>query len=337
MSVTIKQVAREAGVSISTVSRVLNGSGPAAPATRDAVQGVVDRLGYVPNATAQGLVRSRTDAVGVVLPFLTGEFYPELVRGLDLAAQATDRHLVLLTSHNRPADTDRALRALYGRVDGLVVMAPAVPLASVAAALPPELPVVFLNAPDEEHGFDMLSTDAYGGTQLAVQHLVDLGHRRIACLAGEAGNHDAELRLAAWRNVLTEHGLASPDAFVLRGDFSRESGVAAGQRLADLALAPDGPTAAFASSDYMAMGAILALAEAGLVVPQDLALTSFDDIPSAAYFNPPLTTVHPHTHDLGSLAAEWLFDRLAADTPPPPRQYVLPVRLEVRASSGPPR
>lgn len=337
MSVTIKQVALEAGVSISTVSRVLNSSGPAAEATRDAVRGVVERLGYVPNATAQGLVRSRTDAIGVVLPFLTGEFYPELVRGLDHAAQVSNRYLVLLSSHNSPADTERALRAMYGRVDGLVLMAPAVPLASVAAAMASDLPVVLLNAPAEGHAFDMLSTDAYGGTRLAVEHLIDLGHRRIACLAGEAGNHDAELRLAAWRNVLTEFGLPSPDAFVLRGDFSRESGVAVGTRLADLVLGPDGPTAAFASNDYMAMGAILALAKAGLTVPGNVALASFDDIPSAAYFNPPLTTVHPHTHELGSLAAEWLFDRLVADAPPPPRQQVLPVRLEVRASSAPPR
>ncbi len=334
MSVTIKQVALEAGVSISTVSRVLNSSGPAAKATCDTVRGVAERLGYVPNATAQGLVRSRTDAIGVVLPFLTGEFYPELVRGLDLAAQASDRHLVLLSSHNTPADTEHALRAMYGRVDGLVVMAPAVPLDSVAAALTPDLPVVLLNAPAEGHAFDVLSTDAYGGTRLAVKHLIDLGHRRIACLAGEESNHDAELRLTAWRNVLTEHGLPSPEDFVLRGDFSRESGVEVGSRLAELVFTPDGPTAAFASSDYMAMGAILALAKAGLTVPEDIALASFDDIPSAAYFNPPLTTVHPYTQDLGSLAAEWLFDRLAAEVPAPPRQQVLPVRLEVRVSSG---
>ena len=332
--VTIKQVAREAGVSIATVSRVLNGSGPAALETREAVWQTVERLGYVPNAAAQNLVRSRTDTIGVVLPFLAGEFYPAVVRGLDFAAQEAGRSLLLSSSHNAPADTERALRAMQGRVDGLVVMTPAVPPARIAASLTSDLPVVLLNAPFAGHPYDVFSTDGYGGARLAVSHLLDLGHERLAILAGEVGNHDAEMRLEGWRDALRARGLPAPEAFVLRGDFSQESGVAAGRRLAELASHSDGPTAAFASNDHMAMGAIRALVEAGLSVPRDVALASFDDVPSAAYFNPPLTTVHAYTPELSSRAAALLLTRISSETMDEPWRETMPVRLEVRASSG---
>lgn len=336
-SVTIRHVAREAGVAVSTVSRTLNASGPVREATRERVLAAAKRLGYVPNATARGLVRSRTGTIGLVLPFLTGEFYPEVVRGLDLAARRADRHLLLSVSHNTPDDTERALRAMHGHVDGLIVMTPAVPPGHVAGALAPGLPVVLLNAAREGHAFDVVSTDNYGGARLAVEHLAELGHERIAVIAGEPGNHDADLRLTAWRDVLAERGLGAPEAFVLRGDFSREAGAEAGRRLVALARRPDGPTAVFASSDYAAMGAITAATAAGLSVPGDLAFASFDDVPSASYFNPPLTAVHADTMAMGVQAGEWLLERIGADEPAPPRYGVLPARLEVRASSGPPR
>ena len=336
MPVTIRHVAREVGVSVSTVSRALNG-GAAGDETAARVRRAAERLGYVPNATARKLVRSRTDAVGVVLPFLTGEFYPEVVRGLDRAVQENGRHLVLSTSHNTAADTVKVLRTMHGLVDGLVVMTPAVSPAEVSEALVPGLPTVLLNAPPGGHAFDVLSTDGAGGARLAVEHLADRGHRRIAVLAGEVGNHDAEVRLGAWRRVLAERGLAAPEAWVLRGDFSQESGVAAGRRLAALVRETGGPTAAFASSDYMAVGAIHALAEAGLAVPGDVSVVGFDDVPSAAYLNPPLTTVRAHAVDLGVRAARWLADRVDGDGTGGPRRETLPAELVVRATTAPPR
>lgn len=334
MSITIKQVAREAGVSAATVSRVINGSGPVALETREVVERTVERLRYVPNVAAQNLVRSRTGTIGAVLPFFAGEFYPEVVPGLDLAVQESGKSLLLSSSHNAPADTERALRAMHGRVDGLVVMTPAVPPARIDAALNRDLPVVLLNAPFEGHSFDVLSTDGYGGARVAVSHLISLGHERIAILAGESGNHDAEVRLEGWRDELRARSYLAPEAFVLRGDFSRESGVVAGRRLAELASHPDGPTAVFASSDYMAMGAIWALGESGFAVPGDIAVASFDDIPSAAYFTPPLTTVHTHAAELGTRAAALLLSRISTQAAGAPRRDLLPVRLEVRASCG---
>ena len=336
MAVTIRHVAQEAGVSVSTVSRALNG-GVVGTATADRVRAAADRMGYVPNATARQLVRSRTDAVGVVLPFLTGEFYPEVVRGLDRAIQATGRHLVLSTSHNAVEDTATILRTMHGLVDGLVVMTPAVPPADVARALVPGLPVVLLNAPPEGHALDVLSTDGAGGARRAVEHLADLGHTRIATIAGEAGNHDAERRLGAWRDVLAERGLDAPEAWVLRGDFSQEAGVAAGRALLDLVGRPDGPTAVFAASDYMAMGAMQVLAGAGLQIPGDVSVVGFDDVPSASYIYPPLTTVRAGSVDLGARAAAWLVDRLDGGAEAPPRREVLPASLVVRATTAPPR
>lgn len=336
-AVTIRHVAHEAGVSVATVSRAMNASGPVGSATRERVLRAAERLGYIPNATAQGLVRSRTGTIGMLLPFLTGGFYPEVVRGLDLATRQAGSHLLLSVSHNTPEDTERALRAMHGRVDGVVVMTPAVPPKDVMRTLAVGLPVVLLNAKDEGYAFDVLSVDNYGGARLAVEHLVERGHERIAVLAGEDGNYDADLRLAAWRDVLAEHGLDAPERFVLRGDFSQEAGIEAGHRLAELARGSDGPTAVFASSDYTAMGAIAVVSAVGFSVPGDIAFASFDDIPIAPYFDPPLTTVHVDTHALGTRAAAWLLERIAAERPAPPRHEVLPVRLEVRASSGPKR
>jgi len=228
-------------------------------------------------------------------------------------------------------------RATRERVDGLVLMMPGVQPRDVVGSLAVGLPVVILNANAEDLAFDVLSVDNYGGARLAVEHLVKLGHERIAVLAGEESNYDASLRLDAWRDVLAEHGLSAPGEWLLRGDFSQRAGAAAGHRLVDLVHRPGGPTAAFASSDYVAMGAIAVVIAAGLGVPDDLAFASFDDIPISSCFNPPLTTVNVDTHALGTRAAAWLFERMATSEPVVPRHEVLPVRLEVRASSGPPR
>lgn len=332
-AVTIRHVADAAGVAVSTVSRALNG-GVVGEDTAERVQQVADRLGYVPNATARGLVRSRTDAVGVLLPFLTGEFYPEVVRGLDQTVQQQGRHLVLSTSHNSPADTVQVLRTMHGLVDGLVVMTPAVPPAEIARVVPDGLPTVLLNAPWEGHDFDVLSTDGRGGARAAVEHLADLGHERIAILAGEPGNQDAQDRLDGWRDGLAARGLTAPDDWILWGDFSHEAGVASGRVLADLVRQPGGPTAAFVSSDYMAIGAIRTLLDQGLSVPGAVSIASFDDVPSASFVNPPLTTVHASTVELGERAATWLGQTHAG---PLPRRERLPARLMVRATTAPHR
>lgn len=333
MAITIRDVARAAGVSVATVSRVLNGSARVEEATRRRVEQAAADLGYTPNASARSLIRRKTDALGVVMPYLTGEFFPEVIRGLDQAAQERAYCLLFSSSHNTPGDTEKALRAMHGRVDGLILMSPQVSLNALRPHLPPDVPVVLLNCEPRNDAFSVLSMDNYDGAYQAVAHLAALGHVHIAHLAGETGNYDAGERRRGYRDALADAGLRAPDAYVLAGDFSKASGLRAGRRLA--ALDPR-PTAVFAANDYMALGALRAFADAGLAVPDDVALVGFDDIPSARYMAPPLTTVHAPTTQMGRLAAEWLMAEVEAEGDRPPRRRLLDTHLVVRASCAAP-
>ncbi|QXD15144.1 LacI family transcriptional regulator [Rhodocaloribacter litoris] len=333
MSVTIKDVAREAGVAVSTVSRMLNNSGPVSPEARQRIEAAARRLGYVPNATARSLITSKTHTLGILLPDLFGEFYSEVLRGLDQTARQHAYHILVSSSHNERRDIEAALLAMNGRVDGLVVMAPAVDRRALRDNLPARLPVVLLNCHVDASGFDTIRLDNEGGARALVEHLIAHGHRHIAMITGGAGNIDAEERLGGYRAALEAAGLPVDPGLIVEGDFTQAAGYRAMQAL--LARTPR-PTALFAANDAMAIGAMGALREAGLRVPEDVAVGGFDDIPMAPYLNPPLTSVHVPISELGALAMQRLIDRIENEHPPEPREEVIPTRLVVRASSGGP-
>ena len=210
MRVTIREVARAAGVSVATVSRVLNESGPVAGETRDRIRRVAGEMRYIPNGAARSLSMRRTGTLGVLLPDLYGEFFSEVIRGLDQAAQRARFHLLLSSSHNNRHDIEAALQAMRGRVDGLVVMSPHIDVAVLAANLPESLPAVMLNTPQSTSEFDTLSVDNFGGARAMVAHLVGHGHKRIAMVRGPEPNHDAEERVRGYRAALADARIA-PD------------------------------------------------------------------------------------------------------------------------------
>src|SRR3954447_23157231 len=187
MRVTIREVARAAGVSVATVSRVLNESGPVAGETRDRIRRVAGEMRYIPNGAARSLSMRRTGTLGVLLPDLYGEFFSEVIRGLDQAAQRARFHLLLSSSHNNRHDIEAALQAMRGRVDGLVVMSPHIDVDVLADNLPESLPAVMLNTPQSTSEFDTLSVDNFGGARAMVAHLAEHGHRRIAMVRGRGG------------------------------------------------------------------------------------------------------------------------------------------------------
>ena len=305
MTVTIKEVARAAGVSVATVSRVLNASGPVHADTARRVHEVVHRLRYVPHGGARSLITSRTHTVGVVLPDLYGEFFSEVIRGLDAAARRHRYHLLVSSTHADADELAALLRAMRGRVDGLVLMSPDVDAEALAAHLPDGLPVVLLNCAAADGAAAAIAVDNLGGASAIVRHLVALGHRRIALLAGAERNLDAQERRRGYRAALAEAGIVPPPGYEVVGDFSEAGGHAAAERL--LALDPR-PTAVFAANDAMAIGALSALRAAGVRVPDDIAVAGFDDIPLARYMDPPLSSVHV---DIGALG-ERAFERLEA-------------------------
>jgi len=323
--VTIKDVAREAGVSVATVSRALNGSASVTAQTRRRIAGVAARLRYVPHGAARSLVTRRTQTVGALLPDLFGEFFSELIRGVDVAARARGLQLLVSSSHGDAFEAATALRAMQGRVDGLLIMSPHVDAGFLREHLAPSVPAVLMNTSVSGKHYATLNIDNYGGAHAMTRHLLDRGYRDIAFITGPADNFDAAERLRGFRAAAK-----SARTQLLRGDFSEESGYRVGKQLV---AAKQRPQAVFAANDMMAIGCLFALIEAGLRVPQDIALAGFDDIPIARYVNPPLTTVRVSIAALGQGALEQLVARIDAPDAPP-RARTLDCEIVSRASSG---
>lgn len=331
MRVTIRDVAARAGVSVATVSRVFNDSGPVNAATRVRIREAARDLRYAPNSAARSLSMRRTQTLGVLLPDLHGEFFSEVIRGLDQAVQRHHRHLLVSSSHNDREEVAAALRVMHGRVDGLILMTPDVDAETIVAELPASLPVVLLNCAVRDDRFDTIAIDNHGGAYAMTRHLLGGGHRRIATIRGAERNHDAEERLRGWAEALAAAGVEPRDGWVQPGDFSDRAGHAAARAI--LALHPR-PSAILAANDAMAIGALSAVREAGLRVPDDMAVVGFDDVPIARYVHPPLTTVHVGIADLGARAADTLLAALAAGPAHRPGHVVLPTSLVVRGSCG---
>lgn len=331
MKATITDVAREAGVSVATVSRVVNDSGSVRPETRRRIQEIAARLRYSPNGAARSLSLRRTHALGVLLPDLYGEFFSEVIRGLDQTAQERGYHLLVSSAHDGRASIEAALRAMRGRVDGLILMSPDLDARSLEANLPESLPVVLLCCSGTSTAYDAINIDNTGGASAMVRHLVASGHRRIAIIKGKDGNHDAAERLAAYRATLRAAGIEADSRWEADGDFTEQSGFLAARRL--LVLSPR-PTAIFAANDSMAIGALSALRQDGFRVPGSVSVAGFDDIPIARYMSPALTSVHVPIQELGERAMEALLRAVEEKNQHARRQEVLPTRLVMRHSCG---
>ena len=291
---TITDVAREARVSVATVSRVINGHTNVTPETRDRIVAVVDRLRYVPHITARSLITKRTHVIGVLLPDLYGGFFSELIRGIDAGARERGLQLLLSSSHGDAAEMAASIRAMRGRVEGLLVLAPQLDAAGLGE-LDAAVPTVFMNTRVDDRGSSSLSIDSYGGARAMVRHLVGAGHRAIAHITGPVDNFDSHERERGYRDELAA-SLPSARAIAVRGDFTEASGYAAGRTLG--ARTPR-PTAVFAANDVTAVGCMAALGELGLAIPGDVAVAGFDDIPISAFVRPALTTMRVPIVELG--------------------------------------
>jgi LacI family transcriptional regulator len=328
--VTIKDVAREAGVSVATVSRVWNEAAFVSPETRQRVAEVATRLGYSPHGAARSLITRTTHALGVLLPDLYGEFFSEIIRGIDHTAQAAGYHILVSSSHDSKDEIDAALRSMRGRVDGMIIMSPDLEAQRTLHALQGSFPVVLLNGGVDANAFDAITIENHAGAREMVLHLIKHGHRRIAMIGGPQRNYDAAERLRGYQTALTESGIALDASLVVQGDFSELSGHRAVPLLLELG---SRPTAIFAANDSMAIGALSALHESGLRVPQQMAVAGFDDIPLARYMNPPLSTVHVDISLLGERAAALLLSSLLQGRRAT-QQLQLSTTLVIRSSCG---
>ncbi len=301
---TIRDVARAADVSVASVSRVLNGHDNVRAELRERVEAAAARLGYVPHAGARSLSLARSNAIGVVLPDLHGEFFSELLRGMDREASAQGLQLLLSNMHAEPARGVEALRTMRGRVDGMVVMAPHIDPDQLFAHLPKGVPVVLVNCAPHHQPRPELRIDNVRGARAMVDHLVATGRRRILHLAGPIGNIDAEERVGGYRDGIAAAGL---QPMIERGTFLEESGISVAETLAREGSDVD---AVFAANDMMAIGVLMGLRRAGVAVPDRIAVAGFDDVPLARLISPSLTTLRIDIADLGARAIARLTDRI---------------------------
>ena len=323
---TIRDVARRAQVSVASVSRVLNRQDNVSKETRDRVDEAIRDLGYVPHAGARSLSLARTNAIGVVLPDFHGEFFSEIVRGMDREASRRGYMLLLSNVHAGSEQSANAMRAMRGRVDGLIVLAPHLSEDELADALPAGTPAVLINTRDGAGGYPAVRLDNPAGARAVAEHFVALGRKRIVHIAGAAGNIEAQERADAFCSALEP--LSGVSVELVQGDFSEQSGEAAIEALLKSGQEFD---AVFAANDMMAIGALQALRRAGLRVPEDVALVGFDDVPLARHLG--LTTVRVRIAELGERALDRLVSMLSG-TDDKKQELHLP-ELVIRSTTDP--
>ncbi len=327
---TIREVARQAGVSPITVSRVVNNTGYIRAETREKVLAAVEQLGYVPNTLARSLRWKQTGLLALVLTDITNPFWTTVARGVEDAASDAGLSVILCNTDESPDEQERYLTVLLQkRVDGILLVPADSAPAPVQAIRRQQIPVVVLDRRVSGVAVDVVRCDSRAGAFQLVQHLTRLGHRRIALLAGPLGVSTAEERILGYRQALHEAELA--DEYILSGAFTLQSGY----EMACQALAnPARPSALFAGNNFIAIGALRALRDAGLRVPEDISLVGFDDLPPALVVDPFLTAAAQPAYEMGYQATHLLLQRMAGEGPAEMQETILPVQLVERSSTG---
>lgn len=336
MSPTLEEVAQLAGVSRSTVSRVINNQPNVRPATRQLVWQAVRESGYQPHAVARSLATKRTRIIGMVIAesvttLFTDPFFPVLLHGATEVCNIHQYQLMLSLFTARADEHEMYQRVVRnGYLDGVIVASTSLDDPIVSNLKRDGIPFVTVGRyPDAAVHY--VDADNVSGARMAIEHLIRLGHGRIGTITGRLDTSHGQDRLSGYRQALEAHQIPVEEALIAEGDYTERSGMAGMQRLLQAS-----PAAVFVASDSMAIGALKALRQAGLRVPHDVALIGFDDIPIAAALEPALTTVRQPIHRLGALAVEVLLGLLEGppEAEPPIQKIILPTELVVRESCG---
>ncbi|MFI2199360.1 LacI family DNA-binding transcriptional regulator [Streptomyces sp. NPDC020192] len=348
---TMADVARSAGVSVATVSHVLNGTRPVLPHTRQAVLDAIDTLGYTPNTLARSLVTSRTRSIGLAVSAISNPYFTEILQGVEAAALEAGYSLLIADPHDDPGHERKVAQLLHERrVDGMIVAPSAHPHDLVGYLRRHAVPTVFLDRLIDAHvldggpagreegaapggdvpWYDQVCADGAGPTARLVTHLAGLGHRRIGMVAGLTGLSTTEERVAGYLDGLTVAGLAHDERLLVSGD---SASAGAERAMAALLALPDPPTALVTANNAMTIGALSTLRRHGLSVPDDIALCCFDDFAWADLFSPRLTAIAQPSRELGAQAVRVLLDRLG-EPHRPARTVRLPCTFVHRTSCG---
>lgn len=328
--VTIRQIAKRAGVSLGTVSHVLNNSAKVRETLRSKVMAAVKDLGYEPSQLARGLSRNAMDLLGMIVPDITNPFFPGVVRGAEDVAFKHGQRLILCNTDNDP-DKEISyfsdLRAF--RASGVLII-PAIETKIIEAIRPGGPPVVFVARYPEHWTGDSVVADNESGGYQAGKHLLQLGHRNFGVISGPLHLNTSRSRLEGFKHALSSSGIRLIPEFVQEARYNSESGHMAALRL--LQMLPR-PTAIFAANDLMAIGALAAIHEMNLRCPEDVSIVGFDNLEIAPFTAPALTTIHESGYQMGATACRLLLERIEK-TDTPPNKLVLPVELRARSSSS---
>ncbi len=336
MSVTLKDIARKVGYSVTTVSRALNDYDDVNEETKQLIKRVAREMGYHPHVIAQSLQRQRTNTVGFIVPatehYLSDPYFIELLAGIGDGAASYD--FDLLVSTRKPMDPQERLayeRMVKGRrVDGIIVARTRRKDERIAYLMSEEFPLVAFGRTDSDLDFPYLDVDGEEGIREAVRYLIGLGHQRIGFISPSMYLMFAEHRLAGYKRALQDHGLKFDPALLVEGNLTQSGGYRGMEQLLDL---EDPPTAIVAGNDLMAFGAMEAAQDRGWVVGRDVAVVGFDDVPLAAYFRPSLTTIRQPVYDIGKTLSQMLI-KIVRGEDLAERQVILRPELVIRESSG---
>lgn len=330
-NVTIKDVARESGVSIATVSRVVNGTGYVSESTRKKVEDAVARLGYSPNHFARSLSKGSTKIVGAVIPDISNPFFPAIARGIDDVLVSNGYLLVICNTDNDEGQEEAVVKALLEkRVDGLVFVTGSRDPRELVQHVPADVPIATIDREVMGLDCDMVTCDSYKGGYEMTRHLIDSGHRKIAFISGPDHLSTSQKRLAGFRAALSDAGMDNSGP-VFYGDYRYETGYSIAR---DILASPQGVTAVFAANDLMALGVMRCFLDAGVLIPAQMAVAGYDDIQIASMIRPSLTTVAQPAYRMGAVAAEVLLERLNSGPGHPRKVHVLDPTLIVRDSTG---
>ena len=330
-NVTIYDVAREANVSMATVSRVVNGNPNVKPSTRKKVQEVIERLGYRPNAVARGLASKKTTTVGVIIPDISSTIYAELARGIEDIATMYKYNIILSNSdQNKDKEFHLLNTMLAKQVDGIVFMSGNITKEHVAEFEKSPVPIVLAGSITDSEKIPSVNIDNEKATYDAVSLFIEKGHTKIAMVVGPLHEPiNKEKRLKGYKKALEEAGLEFKEEYVVEGDYTYESGLEAVEKLLEL---EDRPTAVYVGSDEMAVGVIQGAKDHGFHIPDDFEVISSDNTKLAMMIRPQLTTVVQPLYDIGAVAMR-LLTKLMNKEEVSDLQVILPHRLEMRNST----
>lgn len=331
MTPTIKEIAKKANVSIATVSRALNNDKRVTDETRNLIHSIAEELNYKPNILARNFVRKKSNIIGLILPDIFDEFFTEIIKGVDEVTFQHGVYTMVASSHKfRSLEESLASLLRNGLVGGLILLIPSLSKEIKSILDQTKMPFVLISGGVHSSIYDVVSIDNYQGAYDMTNYLIKKrGYTKIAHITGPKDNDDSKLREKGFIDACSENQITVRKNFLVRGDFTRESGIKLGMDLLSL---KNGPQVIFAANDMMALGCYDAAQKKGLSIPEDIAVVGFDDIFVSQYLNPSLTTVRVQIEEVGKSAATLLMSRMYDDSKKPGERVKINTELVIRES-----